>query len=459
MAWVRETSGQLPVVHELQSDVEFLALEQALDVLQLVLLLRGHPKFFALDLRPDAFRAFVPDHLRDLLRVLLGDTLLELGQEAILSAGRLRVAGVENLERNAALDKLLLEHVEYGLSPLLAVRPDLDCLVAGPGDGRAHAAEVESRADLLRCLVQRVVDFLVIYLRHDVERGFRCHGIKVRRPGADSSGRFRYPSTCRLWWTALGRLPEWPKGAVCKTVGSAYVGSNPTPATRVKAQVSSGVSTGLALVGVAGSRPLPQRLRVGIGQVSARTGPLGSRVRAASVAIAFPGSRTLAAPRRHDGPRTRRPGHDRCQPGARNNRGLRQLPAGSRSFPVSARSRNLGAGVVAQLRSGHASREIAGARGHGHRPAHPAHWPRPGRRAAGPDRRTGAATPARQHLSRRGLPPPGRRRACLVRRQPGRSAAAGRNAGAVLARVLRAGPGPAQAPVRGTGGRGAARRG
>ena len=30
---------------------------------------------------------------------------------------------------------------------------------------------------------------------------------------------------------AHGRLPEWPKGAVCKTVGSAYVGSNPTPAT------------------------------------------------------------------------------------------------------------------------------------------------------------------------------------------------------------------------------------
>jgi hypothetical protein len=29
----------------------------------------------------------------------------------------------------------------------------------------------------------------------------------------------------------LGRLPEWPKGAVCKTVGSAYDGSNPSPAT------------------------------------------------------------------------------------------------------------------------------------------------------------------------------------------------------------------------------------
>ena len=30
---------------------------------------------------------------------------------------------------------------------------------------------------------------------------------------------------------AFGRLPERPKGAVCKTVGVAYVGSNPTPAT------------------------------------------------------------------------------------------------------------------------------------------------------------------------------------------------------------------------------------
>ncbi|CAO5175809.1 hypothetical protein FAIPA1_30092 [Frankia sp. AiPs1] len=28
-----------------------------------------------------------------------------------------------------------------------------------------------------------------------------------------------------------GRLPERPKGAVCKTVGSAYDGSNPSPAT------------------------------------------------------------------------------------------------------------------------------------------------------------------------------------------------------------------------------------
>jgi hypothetical protein len=39
---------------------------------------------------------------------------------------------------------------------------------------------------------------------------------------------------CRPASAAYGRLPEWPKGAVCKTVGSAYVGSNPTPATRFR---------------------------------------------------------------------------------------------------------------------------------------------------------------------------------------------------------------------------------
>ena len=47
-------------------------------------------------------------------------------------------------------------------------------------------------------------------------------------PGnADLPGRAHLSVKLRLH----GRLPERPKGAVCKTVGSAYVGSNPTPAT------------------------------------------------------------------------------------------------------------------------------------------------------------------------------------------------------------------------------------
>src|ERR1700746_1346342 len=56
------------------------------------------------------------------------------------------------------------------------------------------------------------------------------------RPGrrnrdAEVPCQFRYPSQCPFFGTARGRLPEWPKGAVCKTVGSAYDGSNPSPAT------------------------------------------------------------------------------------------------------------------------------------------------------------------------------------------------------------------------------------
>jgi hypothetical protein len=44
--------------------------------------------------------------------------------------------------------------------------------------------------------------------------------------------------------TARGRLPEWPKGAVCKTVGSAYPGSNPGPATTSENGLRPGNSPG-----------------------------------------------------------------------------------------------------------------------------------------------------------------------------------------------------------------------
>src|ERR1700721_3058672 len=62
----------------------------------------------------------------------------------------------------------------------------------------------------------------------------RCRG-RERPPGGPRRNRSR----CPLFFSLLppqcgavhGRLPEWPKGTVCKTVGSAYVGSNPTPAT------------------------------------------------------------------------------------------------------------------------------------------------------------------------------------------------------------------------------------
>ena len=34
-----------------------------------------------------------------------------------------------------------------------------------------------------------------------------------------------------------GGVPEWPKGADCKSAGAAFVGSNPTPSTSVRCKI------------------------------------------------------------------------------------------------------------------------------------------------------------------------------------------------------------------------------
>src|SRR5580704_12490626 len=249
MAWMRAVS---PVVDELQREVELLALQQRDDRLQIVLLLRRDPKFLALDLSPNALRALVPDDLRDLLGVVLGNALLEGHAHPVLLAGKLGFVRVQGLEGYAALDQFVLEDVEDGLGALFAISADVDGMLAGPGDRRADSAEVESCADFLARLVERVVNFLAVKLGHDVKGGFLgCHGSKARRGRAGrhaeraatpgpvrlKCGRLTVRSRLGLSFSvppalaAHGRLPEWPKGAVCKTVGSAYVGSNPTPAT------------------------------------------------------------------------------------------------------------------------------------------------------------------------------------------------------------------------------------
>src|SRR4051794_564073 len=47
----------------------------------------------------------------------------------------------------------------------------------------------------------------------------------------------------RSYGGRYGGLPEWPKGADCKSAGSAYVGSNPTAATASRPpRTTSGVA-------------------------------------------------------------------------------------------------------------------------------------------------------------------------------------------------------------------------
>src|ERR1019366_6088940 len=145
---------RLPEVDELQREIEFLALDQGDHGLQVVLLLRGDAQFLALHLSAYAFGPLVPDNLADLLGVLLRDTLLEADGDPVLLAGELRLARVEGFQRHLAPDQLVLEYVEHRAGTFLAVRANLHGVIAGPADGRAHIAEIETGADLLGRLVE-----------------------------------------------------------------------------------------------------------------------------------------------------------------------------------------------------------------------------------------------------------------------------------------------------------------
>jgi hypothetical protein len=132
-------------------------------------------------------------------------------------------------------------------------RPDL---VAGPsGRGSGSAGEMVSFSEVpaprLAGLEQPFIFFAepgsgrgnLLYFRYDGDLGLitpsdGCALAAAAWGRGDVGAGVRYPSSCRpcghprmFSWGGYGRLPEWPKGAVCKTVGSAYVGSNPTPAT------------------------------------------------------------------------------------------------------------------------------------------------------------------------------------------------------------------------------------
>src|SRR4051794_22682534 len=96
-------------VDELQVDVEVGALEERDRRLQVVAALRLDSELVALDLALDGLRGLVADDLPDLLRVLLVDALLELDDDAVLAAARLRLARVQALQRDPALDDLGLE--------------------------------------------------------------------------------------------------------------------------------------------------------------------------------------------------------------------------------------------------------------------------------------------------------------------------------------------------------------
>ena len=108
------------------------------------------------------------------------------------------------------------EHLAHGPQPILRGRPQRDREV-GLLDAGAGALEVVAGGQLTLRLVDGVADFLVVHFGHDVERR---HGRDATRP---------------LLSTGFGSVPEWPKGADCKSAGSAFGGSNPPRPTSTNA--------------------------------------------------------------------------------------------------------------------------------------------------------------------------------------------------------------------------------
>src|SRR3954454_23085611 len=184
----------LPVVVELQGDVEVGPSQELLHRLQVVPLLPADPELVALDLRLDTLGALVADQLGDLLRDVGLDALLDAGGDLVGLAGGLRLTRVEDLQRDVALDQLLLEDIEGGGEPLLGVGLQRDAVLAGPRDGGVRAPEVEALRQLLAGLVEGVVDLLAVDLAHDVEgRVGHVVPLPLRRPAPRGSRGRRPP--------------------------------------------------------------------------------------------------------------------------------------------------------------------------------------------------------------------------------------------------------------------------
>src|SRR6476469_5417190 len=171
-AWSTGEPGGSALVGERQRVVEVGLAQHPLDGLKVIAGLARDAQLVTLDLALDALGALVADQLVDLLRVLLGDALLEGRVEVVLLAGDAGsgLRHVEVLEADLALDEVGLHDVEHCETTLLGVRLHLDD-VTGEVDRSADVLEVVARRDLLARAVDRVRDLLLVELADDVEGG------------------------------------------------------------------------------------------------------------------------------------------------------------------------------------------------------------------------------------------------------------------------------------------------
>ena len=145
---------------------------------------------------------------------------------AIVLAGRallglLDLAGLEGLQRDLALDQLLVEHLVERPQAVLGGGAQHELVVAEL-DGRVGVLEVEAGGRLPVGLVDRVADLLHVDFRDDVKRG---HGVSVPAPPAGPGWR------AGLISPAAGRCPSGQRKQAVNLPVDTYGGSNPSRPT------------------------------------------------------------------------------------------------------------------------------------------------------------------------------------------------------------------------------------
>ena len=184
------------------------------------LFLPGDPQLVALDLRLDALGPLVADLLADRLglvrrRCPASDLAVDLVGLAGRPRARRRRAPSARCSR---LTSFSLKTSSAALHPLLGLRLELTP-PRPPRRSSAGAAEVEPLRQLLRRLVEGVVDLLAVDLAHDVERRV---GHRILLDRAPAAARLLAVVCFRPRLTAHpGGLPERPMGADCKSVAKA----------------------------------------------------------------------------------------------------------------------------------------------------------------------------------------------------------------------------------------------
>ena len=125
-------------------------------------------------MRLNALGTFVAKQLGNLLCVLGGDALFQRAADLVDLAAELRVACIQMLERDGALDQLVLKYIERRLGALFGIGFDQKLLARLFNLG-ASVLEVETSVDFTVGLIEGVVDLHVVNFGDDIETGICSH--------------------------------------------------------------------------------------------------------------------------------------------------------------------------------------------------------------------------------------------------------------------------------------------